>query len=487
MKHLANETGEAMEGANGQTHAVDSLKRSLGTVKLVVFVIAAVAPLAAVIGVLPVALVFGSGAALPLAFVLTTIVVALFCVGYSAISREVTSGGAFYIYIAKGLGRQVGLGSAFTAVVSYVTFVPGGLSYLGFVIHTLVLDMLGVDVHWLWFSGVSAIAVGLLGYQKLDFSSRLVLVLISLEFVLLLVFDSGIVFHLHAASLPAQAMNFKALLDGAPGVSLLLAFTCYFGIESAALYSEEAQSPEKSVARSTYIAVALIGIFYFITSWITVGAIGPSNIRSIPEDQVGLIYFQLSDKYVGRVFTHIIQLAVATSMFATVLSIHNVASRYIFVLGRQGCFPRRLGSIHPRFQSPHVASVAVSLISATVVIVAAAFKVHPMLGLGTVALGFAAVGVMLMQVLTSLAVLAYFRTREPRSMWKHVIAPSLSLVGLGVGLAISLKNFEFLSGSNSATVNRLPYLLGIVLLGGIAYASWLRKAHPTRFSSLRFN
>ena len=104
-----------------------------------------------------------------------------------------------------------------------------------------------------------------------------------------------------------------------------------------------------------------------------------------------------------------------------------------------------------------------------------------------VALGFAAVGVMLMQVLTSLAVLAYFRTREPRSMWKHVIAPSLSLVGLGVGLAISLKNFEFLSGSNSATVNRLPYLLGIVLLGGIAYASWLRKAHPTRFSSLRFN
>lgn len=487
MKNLSEMAGEVVEVANAREPTVNTLNRSLGTLKLVVFVIAAVAPLAAVIGVLPVALVFGSGASLPLAFVLTTVVVALFCVGYSAISKEVTTGGAFYVYIAKGLGRRVGLGSAFTAVVSYVTFVPGGISYLGFVIHTLVLDMLGVDVHWLWFSGASAIAIAVLGYQKLDVSSKLILTLISLEFVLLLVFDSSMVSHLGTASLPTEAMNFKALLHGAPGVSLLLAFTCYFGIESAALYSEEAQSPEKSVARSTYIAVALIGIFYFFTSWITVGAIGPSNIQSIPEDQVGLIYFQLSDKYVSRVFTHIIQLAVATSMFATVLSIHNVASRYMFVLGRQGCFPRSLGSIHAKFQSPYIASIAVSVISMTVVVIAAAFKVHPMLGLGTVALGFAAVGVMLMQVLTSLAVFAYFRKRPSRSMWKHVIAPGLSLVGLAVGLAISLKNFTYLSGSSNATVNSLPYLLGIVLVGGIAYAGWLRKARPKRFSALQFN
>lgn len=487
MKNIPGTADETVGEVTALEPAANTLNRSLGTAKLVVFVIAAVAPLAAVIGVLPVALVFGSGASLPIAFVLTTIVVAVFCVGYSAISKEVIAGGAFYIYIAKGLGRQVGLGSAFTAVVSYVTFVPGGISYLGFIIHTLVLDMLGFDVQWLWFSGASAIAIAILGYQKLDVSSKLILILISLEFALLLVFDSSIVSHLGAASLPAQAMDFKALLNGAPGVSLLLAFTCYFGIESAALYSEEAQSPEKSVARSTYIAVALIGIFYFFTSWITVGAIGPSNIQSIPEDKVGLIYFQLSDKYVSRIFTHIIQLAVATSMFATVLSIHNVASRYIFVLGRQGCFPRRLGSIHPTFQSPHIASIAVSIISMTVVLIATVFNVHPMLGLGTVALGFAAVGVMLMQVLTSIAVFAYFRKRAPRSMWKHVVAPVLSLIGLAVGLAISLKNFEYLSGSPNPTVNRLPYILGIVLLGGVIYAGWLRKARPNRFSALQFN
>lgn len=468
-------------------HDGESLKRSLGTAKLVVFVIAAVAPLAAVIGVLPVALVFGSGAALPLAFVLTTIVVGLFSVGYSAISREVVVGGAFYTYIAKGLGSTTGLGAAFIAVVSYVIFVPGGISYLGFVVHTLCLDLAGIDIHWMWFSAAAAIAIGLLGYRKLDVSSGLVMVLILLEFLLLLVFDAGVVHRLGAGTFPAEALDVGSLMKGAPGVSILLAFTCYFGIESAALYSEEARSPEKSVARATYIAVALIGLFYFATSWITVGAIGPANVRSIPADQVGLIYFNLSDKYLDRLFTHVIQVAVATSMFATVLSIHNVASRYMFVLGRQGCLPRRLGAVHPAHRSPYVASVVVSIVSSVVVGVAAIMKVHPMLGLGTVALGFAAVGVMLMQVLTSVAVIAYFRRSPTRHPWKHVIAPSLSLIGLAAALWISLENFEYLSGSTNPTVNKLPYALAIVMLSGVLYARWLRKTHPSRYAELSFD
>ena len=84
-----------------------ALPRSLSTFRLAVFVIAAVAPLACVIGVLPVALVFGSGTALPLAFVISTVVTALFAVGYSAFSREVLVGGAFW-YAANPLTSAPG-------------------------------------------------------------------------------------------------------------------------------------------------------------------------------------------------------------------------------------------------------------------------------------------------------------------------------------------------------------------------------------------
>jgi amino acid transporter len=470
--------------AAGTPEAGAKLARSLGTMRLAVFVIAAVAPLAAVIGVLPVAMVFGSGAALPFAFVIATLVVGLFAVGYSAISREVVVGGAFYAYIARGLGPVTGLGSAWVAVVSYTVFVPGGLSYLGFVMQTSVADLLGYHVHWLWFTLGAWLLTCMLGYRRIDFSARMVMLVIVVEFILLLIFDGGVVHALRWQAFPRESLDLGRLTQGAPGVAILLAFTCYFGIESAALYSEEALAPEKTISRATYLAVAAIGIFYFVTSWITVGAIGPDNIKSIPQSDVGLIYFKLSDQYLNRHFTSVIQAAIMTSMFATVLSLHNVASRYMFVLGRQQCLPAVLGTPHPRYGSPSNASMVVSGLSLVVVFAAARLGVHPMLGLGLVALGFAAVGVMFMQALTSLAIIAYFRGRPDRKLWSHLVAPAIAFAGLCGALLMAIQNFEYLSGSQNPFVNRLPIGIALAMLGGVAYGRWMKARRPRKFALL---
>lgn len=461
-----------------------ALPRTLGTLRLAVFVIAAVAPLAAVIGVLPVALVFGSGIALPLAFVVVTAVMALFSVGYSAISREVIVGGAFYAYIARGLGSVTGLGAACVAVVSYMMFVPGGLSYLGFVMQTSVGELLGYQFHWIVYALGAWVLVGLLGLRKIDFSARAVFSLILLEFALLLIFDSSIVGRLRSEALPMQSLDWRGMSRGAPGVAILLAFTCYFGIESAALYSEEAKSPEKTVARATYLAIFIIGIFYFFTSWITVGAVGPNNIKGITEADIGLIYFKLSDKFVNGTFTHLIQAAIVTSMFATVLSLHNVAARYMFVLGRQGCLPRVLGRANRKHGAPSAASLTVSLVSLAVVSGAAYLGLHPMLGLGLVALGFAAVGVMFLQALTSLAIVSYFRGRADRKVWQHIVAPIFAFIGLIGALVIAVHNFEYLSGSQNPVVNRIPIGIPIAMAAGVCFGLWLRRYRPARFAAV---
>lgn len=461
-----------------------ALPRTLSTFRLAVFVIAAVAPLACVVGVLPVALVFGSGTALPLAFVVATVVTGLFAVGYSAISREVVVGGAFYAYIARGLGSVAGLGAACVAVVSYTMFVPGGFSYLGFIIQTTVKDLLGYELHWVVYSLAAWVVIGFFGLRKVDFSARAVLVVILIEFILLLIFDAILVERLGSQAFPLQSLNLSGLTQGAPGVAILLAFTCYFGIESAALYSEEAKSPQKSVARATYLAIITIGVFYFVTSWITVGAVGPDNIKGIPESDVGLIYFKLSDKFINGTFTTVIQVAIITSMFATVLSMHNVAARYMFVLGRQGCLPRVLGRAHPVHGSPTAASATVSGISLVVVLGAAYLGLHPMLGLGLIVLGFAAVGVMFMQALTSLAIVSYFRGHPHRKLWQHVIAPVLSFVGLLGALYFAVDNFEYLSGSQNPVVNRVPIGIPIAMAVGVTFALWLRRYRPSRFAAI---
>jgi len=87
-------------------------------------------------------------------------------------------GGAFYAYIARGLGSVVGMGAACVAVVSYTMFVPGGFSYLGFIMHTTVQTLLGYDLHWVTYSLAAWVIVGLFGLRKIDFSARAVLIVI---------------------------------------------------------------------------------------------------------------------------------------------------------------------------------------------------------------------------------------------------------------------------------------------------------------------
>jgi hypothetical protein len=323
------------------------LRQSLGTLRLIFLIIAAAAPMAAVLGVVPVAFAFGNGAGLPLTFLAVALVLGLFSIGYSAMSKEIVSAGAFYAYIARGLGVVAGLGGAFLAIVSYVTFICGAVGYFAFFSKIALHDIFGIDVHWT-VTGIFAILFcAVLGYRQIDFSSRMLALLLMAEFVVLIILSGAIVWGKGAAAFPASVFSLNAVLSGAPGVAVMLAFTCFIGVESAALYSEEAKAPSKSVGTATIGAILITVCFYFLTTWITVGAVD-GDIQTVASAQVANLYFGLSDQYIGGFATKAMMLFLATSMLATNLAVHNVSSRYIFSLGRQSSLPAMLGRTHPR-------------------------------------------------------------------------------------------------------------------------------------------
>ena len=84
-------------------------RQVLSTPRIIFLVVAAAAPLAAMVGNLPIALSRGLGAATPAGFLFAGLTLLCFSVGYAAISRRVVSTGAFYTYVAKGLGKPVGV------------------------------------------------------------------------------------------------------------------------------------------------------------------------------------------------------------------------------------------------------------------------------------------------------------------------------------------------------------------------------------------
>lgn len=464
-----------------------TLRQSLSTWHLVLLVVAAAAPMGAVIGIVPVAFAFGNGAGVPLTVLSVSVILTLFSVGYSAMSRRVVSTGAFYSYVTQGLGGVPGLGAAFVAMFSYTVIASGAIAYFAYFAQAAVSGLFGGATSWIWFAAGGGLLVAALSYRGIDLSTRVIAVLLVAEFAILLCLVVSIIGHLGTRAFPTESFSLHAAGSGAPGIAVMLVFTCFIGFESAAMYSEETRDPRRSVARATYGSVVLIGGFYLVTTWVTVGAVGSGRISDAANQATGNLYFGLTEEYLTPWVTQVMAVCMATSMFATALSLHNVASRYLFALGRQRCLPRVVSRVHPRYGSPATASVVVSIALALIVAGSFAGGAAPLVGLGTVAAGLGTVGIMALQCLACLAIIGYFRRHGGGSVWSTTIAPLLAFAGMSAGVALAVSKFDLLSGASNALVNALPAFIAVVFGAGAGYGLWLKFRRPTRYQSVTEN
>ena len=117
-----------------------------------------------------------------------------------------------------------------------------------------------------------------------------------------------------------------------------------------------------------------------------------------------------------------------TSLFAALLSFHNVLARYFFALGNGGALPAACGRSHPRHLSPHVASLTQSISALAFLAVFALAGMDPVTQVFAWMAGTATLGVLALMALTCAAVIVFFRrTGLDRRPWHTVVAPGLGL------------------------------------------------------------
>src|SRR5690606_3683915 len=123
------------------------------------------------------------------------------------------------------------------------------------------------------------------------------------------------------------------------------------------VFRDEARDPERTIPKATYVSLVLIGAFYTLSSWVLVSANGQSTIVENATENAGTILASTTERYLGTVGGHIIQVLFVTSLFACILSFHNIVSRYVFTLAGRGVLPSSLGLAHERHGSPARASL----------------------------------------------------------------------------------------------------------------------------------
>ncbi|WP_166880834.1 APC family permease [Salinibacterium sp. ZJ450] len=444
------------------------LRGSLGVASIVFIVVAAASPLGVIGGPVPLGIAFGNGAGFPFIFVVVTAVLLLFAVGFTNATPFVKSAGAFFAYVEKGLGRGPGFGAAFAALLSYLALEAGVYGLIGPGANALLQSYGLPDIPWWLYAAVAFVVVTALGYFNIALSGRVLGVLLIAEVAIVLVLDAVVVFSGGGPEgYSSGILSPTDIVSGAPGFAILFAILSFVGFEATAVFRDEARDPQRTIPKATYISLILIGVFYTLSSWVLISANGESTIVQNATDNAGSILATTTEQYLGVVGGHIIQVLFVTSLFACILSFHNIGSRYVYTLADRGALHRSLGQPHARHGSPALASIATSAVVAVLVAIAVLLHLDPITQLYTWLGGISAVGIMLLLVLTSASVLIIFRRNDHGlGRWKTLVAPGLGLVGLLGFTVIVFQNLPVLVAEESYG----PFSFGIIALFVIAFA-----------------
>ncbi|MFE0578818.1 MULTISPECIES: APC family permease [unclassified Streptomyces] len=460
----------------------------LGTAGLLLSVLAASAPLMVVAGVMPTTFGLMGVVGQPLLFVILGLVLALFSVGYAEMSRHVHNAGAFYAYIARGLGPTAGAAASLVALVAYSAMQVGVYGILGFEISGLFATYLDIELAW-WIPALLAVAVtGALGWLKIDLNAKVLGVLLLIECALVVIFDAAALAEPGPEGLSLHAFNPETLSGPGLGTALCFCIAAFVGFEQSPVYAEETSRPHIVVSRVMFLAVGFVALFFAFSAWALTVATGPREVVGTAAEAGPGLLFQLTEARLGTAFTDVLHVLFVTGMFAAMLSFHNVVARYAFAMGREGLLPAAFGRTNAGTGAPATGSLLQTGIATLVVLafavtddLPAGDPTAPVLHLFTWMGSVGALGVTLLMAAASVAVIAFFvrRGTAGAQVWRLVAAAGAGLALLAIAV-YTVKDFGVLVGAEegSALSWVLPGIIGAAVVVGLLYGVLLRRSRP---------
>lgn len=434
-------------------------KGSLGLWSIIFFVIAAASPLTGVVGGLPVAFMAGNGAGVPGVYVLAGALLLIFSFGFIAMSRYVVNAGAFYAYIAQGLGTHSGIAGLGIALLAYTAIQLAVTAMFGFFFAQFVQMHTGIAAPWWLFS-------------------------LLMEVGIVLLVDAAIV--TQPIAFDISAFTPSTVFHGDVGIAMIFAICSFVGFEATAIYSEECRQPAKIIPRATLLAVVLITSFFALSGWAFVQYAGAAHVAELAAKDPGMFVFTVTEQVLGPWAIQVMSVLLITSLFAATQAFHNTLSRYLFAISRDGLLWSKMAKTHRTHQTPYIASLVQGAFMLCATALFALAQLDPMANVFSWASALGSMSILVLQFSVSLAVLAYFQRNPslPVSRWSRLIAPALSALGMLATLALVVNNLDVLSGSSSPVVSSLPYLVLMVAFAGFMSAHFLRRLSPERYSRI---
>jgi amino acid transporter len=490
---------------------------AVGLAGVLFMAVANAAPITAMTGNVPIALGYGNGIGAPAGFLVATIVLTLFTIGFVAMARHITTAGAFYGFVTHGLGQVWGMATGALATMAYVVFEGSLIGIFAYFTNDALNRWFSVDVNWLLIALLAIAAIGTFGYFDINIAAAFLGVTLICEVVLLGSLALSVLFSgggpdglLPQAVNPLNAfksldaggglglkIDGQAIAAGSGAIGLFFAFWSWVGYETTAVYGEESRDPKRIVPRATLLAVVGLGLFYTFVSWMMIAGNGEAKaITKANTDSIGLwvdlAQAKLGGSFIGDIYLFLIMVG----SFACGLAFHNAASRYIYAIGREvPATSGNLGATHGTHHTPHVASMVQSLV--TLVLTLGFYFLttsgsDPFKGAYIYEYGLLAIlgtmAILIVQAITSLAVIWYFHVKKaaPGNLLTTGIIPAIGGLGMIYVVYLLLSNINFAGGAASASpfFKAIPWIVIGTFVVGLLAVMWLRARNRPVYDAI---
>ncbi len=335
----------------------EELKRALSTRDLLVYGMIFMVPIA------PFS-IFGfvwadSKGMVPLAYLVGMVGMFFTALSYAAMSEAFPVAGSVYSYAHRGLHEIAGFFSGWLILLDYI-LVPALL----YIISAVALQPMvpGVPA-WAWiacFIGFNGV-INLLGVQ---FTAKANLYMLAFELIVLALFVGFGLYALYSGH-GAGRLTMKPLYNpqvfsvgtvvGATSIAVL----SFLGFDGISTLSEESKGGPKAVGRATLLALVLVGALFIIQTWIAVDLAQGMTFQSAET-----AFYEISHLVGGVWLERLVLISVVVSSgIANAMAAQAAVARILFAMARDRKLPAVLAKIHPRFQTPYVSTIAVSVIS----------------------------------------------------------------------------------------------------------------------------
>ena len=296
--------------------------------------------------VLPAVVAARVGGAAPVVYVICAVAMAAIVLCFADAGSRVSLSGGTYAYAEIAFGPYIGFivatslwfGSTVLASAAVATVFVDTVGQLA---PDLSQPAVRSGMLIVMFAGLAAINI-----RGVRIGSGVVQTVTAAKLLPLLILVGVGLFAISVANLEWPGMPSA---DETARTSVILIFA-FLGIESALTPSGEVQQPARTVPLAIFIALTLVTLLYMGIQVVAQGVLGDE----LPQNTSAPLA-ETARRVLGTGGQMLVIIGAAISTFGYVAGDMLAAPRGLYALGRDRLLPAKIGAIHPRYRTPHVA------------------------------------------------------------------------------------------------------------------------------------